>query len=187
MAACPVEISHYIQNVEKFLMETFGLSNLRSGHQVLRDENGWRQNEKMIDYIWIVLIDRFSVGAGGIFAIKFDELNFREFKNPEELVGGIFRINAAGECTNLYHENNQMPFHDRIMTSMRFDLFDANKGITLDGITYNMRIMCSNIDTTIKVSNPNTESWKNCEIELFAQGRALSLKSEKEELIALFK
>lgn len=49
------------QGIEKSLLEKVGLSELRSGIQIIRDEKGRRQDEKSIEYIWIVMMSRSLV------------------------------------------------------------------------------------------------------------------------------
>lgn len=172
---------------EQRLMEAVGLIAPRAGLQELRDHSGWRHDEKYVEYMWIISIDRFPVGLGGVFGIKLNEHKFRQFEHSEEHVTGIFRANAAGDITGLYTQREQLPFHDRVMDSMRFDLFNAtNKGIALDGIGYNVHVISTSIDTVIRVNNPTTKTWKIWETELFILARPLSFKSNNPELMNLF-
>ena len=58
------------RRIEISLATKLGLSNLKAGNIVIRDERGWRQNEKYIDHVWIVYIDRSFVGWCGIFPVR---------------------------------------------------------------------------------------------------------------------
>ncbi|MBL0740888.1 hypothetical protein [Chryseolinea lacunae] len=72
------------------LAQALGLHCFYIGGHVIRDERGWRQNEKSIDYAWLAIVDRFGSGVGGVFSMKFMNSDFREHKNPEQLVRGVF-------------------------------------------------------------------------------------------------
>lgn len=172
------------QNIEKSLAHKLGIPEISNGIQIIRNEKGWRENEKNIESIWIVLISRSFIGWGGIFSIKFNENNFREYLNPDELLQGIFLYDNTG-IKDLYTEilpNTQ----DKIVEIANFSLFDAGKGIPLGGISYNFHIITKNINASIKLNNPNVDDWKKWEEEIFDIGSKLSIKSNITELINLF-
>jgi len=152
----------YFRKLEKSLAENLGLSELKSGRQVIRNEKGWRENEKSIDYIWVVQIARSFISWGGLFSIKFNENKFRENSNNEELLQGIFICNQTG-IEQVYSRTLQDLTKD-IFGHFRFNLFESNNGITLDGVSYNVRVIAPNIDTLIRLNNPNTEDWKKCKL-----------------------
>ncbi|MCH5715353.1 hypothetical protein [Niabella hibiscisoli] len=66
------------------------------------------------------------------------------------------------------------------------DLFEANSGIALDGVEYNIRIIATNIDAYVHVSNPNTEKWKKWEAEIWAMGKRIAKDANDEQMIRLF-
>lgn len=172
------------QNIEKSLAYKLGIPEISNGIQIIRNEKGWRENEKNIESIWIVLISRSFIGWGGIFSIKFNENNFREYLNPDELLQGIFLYDSTG-IKDLYTEilpNTQ----DKIVEIANFSLFDVGKGIPLDGISYNFHIITNIINASIKLNNPNADDWKKWEEEIFEIGSKLSIKSNITELINLF-
>jgi len=172
------------QSIEKSLAHKLGLSEISNGIQIIRNEKGWRENEKNIESIWIVLVSRSFIGWGGIFSIKFNENNFREYLNPDELLQGVFLYDNTG-IKDLYTEI--LPnTPDKIVEIANFNLFDAGKGIALDGIFYNFHIITNNINASIKLNNPNTDDWKKWEEEIFDIGSKLSIKSNVTELINLF-
>ncbi|MBT31004.1 MAG: hypothetical protein CMO01_15200 [Thalassobius sp.] len=70
------------------------------------------------------------------------------------------------------------------MTS--YDLFDANRGITLDGIGYEYLIFAPNTEIRISLNNPNSKNWKTWEKEIFSLGSRLAKKSEITELKEIF-
>jgi hypothetical protein len=86
----------FFQKLEKSIATKLGLTELKSGIQIIRDNNGWRENEKSIRYIWIVTIARSFVGWGGLFTIQFNENKFRNHSNQQELLQGIFNSNNEG-------------------------------------------------------------------------------------------
>src|SRR5688572_21127321 len=86
----------HVKKLEKSIAAYLGLPKLISGGIVIRNEKGWRENEKSIEYIWIVKMALSFVGWGGLFAIKFNESKFREHLNKEELIQGVFISNDNG-------------------------------------------------------------------------------------------
>jgi hypothetical protein len=173
----------YFQMLEKSLATKLGLSELKSGIQIIRDINGWRENEKSIKYIWIVTIARSFVGWGGLFAIQFNENKFREHSNEKELVQGLF-IDKNG-VDKIYTKKSLDETSD-VPQLFRLNLFESNNGITLDGVGYKIRIIAPNIDTFIKVNNPNSEEWKRWESEIWAMGKKFAREANDQEMISLF-
>jgi len=55
-----------IERIEKQLAYKFGLEQLRRGGHVRRNEKGWGENEKEIEYVWILRISPSFVGWGGL-------------------------------------------------------------------------------------------------------------------------
>jgi hypothetical protein len=174
----------YFQKLEKWLADILGLSDLRSGEQVLRNERGWRVNEKHIDYIWIVQITRSFIGWGGIFSIKFAENKFGEHLNKEELKQGLFLSDQNG-VQKVYTRTSPDTTKD-IIDHFRFDLFEPDKGFNIDGVIYNIRISVANVNSFIRVNNPNTGAWGNWERKLLGLGKELAKESGNDELISLF-
>jgi hypothetical protein len=174
----------YFRKLEKSLADNLGLSELRSGGQVIRNEKGWRENEKSIDYIWVVQISRSFVGWGGLFSIKFNENRFREHSNIGELVQGIFICNQKG-IEQVYSRSLQDHTKD-IVGHFRFNLFEANNGITLDGVSYNVKVISPNVNTFIQLNNPNTEEWRKWEQEMWTLGKELANESDCQELVNLY-
>ncbi|MBT31005.1 MAG: hypothetical protein CMO01_15205 [Thalassobius sp.] len=80
------------QKVIVRLCSELGIPDLRSGKLTIRDEKDWRINEKEIDYCWLVNVSRSFIGWCWLFSLKFNESDFRDKKNPEELIQGIFRL-----------------------------------------------------------------------------------------------
>lgn len=174
----------FFQKLEKSLATKLGLTELKSGIQIIRDNNGWRENEKSIKYIWIVTITRSFVGWGGLFAIQFNENKFRDHSNQEELVQGIFISNHDG--VGQIYTNRSLDATSNVTQFFKLNLFEANNGITLDGVSYNVRIIAPNINTFIQLNNPNTEEWKKWETEIWAMGKKLASESNDKEMINLF-
>jgi hypothetical protein len=174
------------ENIEKMLREKLGLPELRTGTQVIRNEKGWRQDEKSIEYIWIVIMNRSFVGSGGLIAIKFTENNFRGQHHPNELLRAIFSVGPDNGIKEFYEERTSDTGSDSVMDNFHLDLFNANKGITLDGVSYTIHTISDNIDTIITVDNPNTSHWKNWETEIWRIGKSLAFNSQSKELTELF-
>jgi hypothetical protein len=176
----------YRESIEKLVLEKLGLSELKTGTQIIRDEKGWRQDEKLIEYIWIVLMSRSFVGWGGLIAIKFKANNFRGKHHPDELLRAIFSIGTDNGIKEFYEERTSGTGPDSVMDNFHLDLFNANKGITLDGVSYTIHTISDNIDTVITVNNPNTSNWKNWESEIWRIGKSLAFNSQSKELTELF-
>lgn len=173
-----------IERIEKQLATEFGLEQLRSGSHVIRNEKGWRENEKEIEYVWIVRMSRSFVGWGGLFSIRFNESKFQEHDNPNELVKGIFIDNKDG--IDKFYFDIVRDTTDNVAEILNFNLFEANKGIALDGVSYSVRIIARNIDTFIHLNNPNSGEWKEWEKMVWAMGRDLAERSGNNEMIQLF-
>jgi hypothetical protein len=168
------------------ISEKLGLSSFNSGLQIIRDENGWRENEKIIEYIWTVEIDKSFVGSMTLFSLKFEDNRFRNYENQEELVQGIFSFKPNGEIEENYIEVNSTDFRDSIKGINKFELFEIDNSITLDGISYNFQIKTQNKNTEITLHNPNSEFWKSWENEILKVGQTLAYNSEKQSFISFF-
>ena len=174
----------YFRQLEKSLAENLGLPELSNGRLVIRNSKGVRENEKSIEYIWVVQISRSFVGWGGLFSLKFSENSFREHSNKEELVQGVFVCNQLG--TEQFYTKTSSAITNDIIEYFQFNLFEANNGITLDGVSYNLRVIAPNIDTFICLNNPNTLAWSKWEQKIQALGKELANESGNQELINLF-
>lgn len=174
----------FFQKLEKSLAAKLGLTELKSGIQIIRDNNGWRENEKSIRYIWIVTIARSFVGWGGLFSIQFNENKFRDHSNQEELIQGIFILNNDG--VDQIYTDSSLKATFNVTQFFKLNLFEANKGITTDGVSYNLKIIAPNIDTFIQLNNPNTDEWKKWETEIWTMGKKLARESNDKEMINLF-
>lgn len=175
-----INSSEHFHQLEKSLAHKLGLAAFKSGPQVIRNERGWRENEISIDYIWMVTADHSYSGKGGIFAVKYNESIFREHVNPGGLVQGIFMY--KDEISQIYTE----PGTADVSGIFNFNLFECNKGITLDGVSYTIRISGHNIDTLISLNNPDTDSWRKWEAGIWALGNSMAVASGNKEMIDLF-
>lgn len=174
------------QTIKKSLAGKFGLDGLYSGGHTIRNEKGWRDNELETEYIWITRISRSFVGFGGLITIKFEESKFREIKNPEKLIQGIFLYDAKGIIKELYFEEQIHEINDPVKNINNLDLFSANDGITLDGVSYEYNVITRNIETHFSINNPDNEQWKKWEKEIWNLGNKLAQKSQNEEMKQLF-
>jgi hypothetical protein len=173
----------YFRKLEKSLAESLGFSELKSGVHVIRNDKGWRENEKSIDYIWVVQITRSFVGWGGLFSIKFNENKFREHTNKEELMQGVFICNQSG--IEQVHTKTLSDVKKDIIEHFQFNLFEANKGITLDGVSYMVRVIAPNVDSFIQLNNANTIQWRNWEQKIQKLAGELANESDNQNLIDL--
>ena len=90
----------FIQKIEKSLCEKLNIPTLKSGNITIRNEKNWRENEKEIDYCWLINISKSFVGWCWIFSIKFNETHFREKNNPEKIIQGIFTTDKNATIEN---------------------------------------------------------------------------------------
>ncbi len=174
----------YLQKLEETLAAKLGLPALKSGNIVIRDERDWRTNEKWIDFIWIVTISRSFVGFGGLFGVSFREHSFRDQHNPAEEVNGVFTSGQEG-IEQIFINNTTEASFD-IADFFKLNLIQANPGIALDGVVYEVRIIAPNIDSYIHVFNSNTPEWQAWEKDLWDLGRRFAKKSENYDMIRLF-
>lgn len=177
--------AEYFRYVEKTLAAELELDMLRPGGHVIRNEKGWRENEKHVDYIWMVYVSRHFVGKACLFSVKFAETQFREYVNKAMFVEGFF-IAASDNKEQLYTNTSDDTVFD-IRNFNRLDLFDANKGIALDGVGYEIRIIAPNIDTFIQVGNPNSKEWVEWENDILKLGRKFGQDAGHPGMIKLFK
>ena len=61
-------------------------------------------------------------------------------------------------------------------------MFDANLGITLDGVGYEYLIFASNTEIKMTLNNPNSESWKIWENEIWTISKKLARNSGIDDL-----
>jgi len=180
------ETTNLIHKVELELAKKLGLTDLRAGKATIRDERNWRTNEKWIEYSWLVQVSRSFIGWCWIFTIKFKENDYRDIKNPEEIVKGLFTINESGEISIFYSENQKESFDDKIKNIKSYDLFDINNEITLDGVSYDFLIYALNADIKFSIHNPRSESWKKWENEIWELGKQLTINGNLNELRSIF-
>lgn len=174
------------QAMKKSLAHKLGLEGPYSGGHTNRNEKGWRDNEIEVDYIWITKISRSFNGVGGLISLKFIENEFQGIKNPEKLIQGIFLCDAKANLRQLYFEEQTKEINDPVWKINDLELFTANNGITLDGVSYEYHVIARNIETQIFVNNPNGKQWKKWENEILGLGKRLAENSSNEELKQLF-
>jgi hypothetical protein len=175
------------RQIEKQLAKRFQLEDLRCGNQTIRNEKGLRENEIRIEYIWLIIFDRAFFEKGGILNIKYESSEFRGIENKEKLTKLIFTIDEQGKLESIFEEEETKNFSNLIPEFSKIDLFEANRGITLDGIFYQITLISNNIKTIIEVNNPNHKSWKNLEGKIWKMGIDLANKSNDDVLKNIFK
>ena len=122
-----------------------------------------------------------------ILNIKYVSNEFRGIKNKEKLTKLIFTIDEQGYIESIFEEDESENFSNLIPEFKEIDLFEANRGITLDGIGYKIKLISDNIKTSIEVNNPNHKSWKNLEKKIWEMGLKLANKSNDDKLRKIFK
>ena len=174
------------QKVIASLCSKLEIPDLRAGNITIRDERNWRTNEMYVEYSWLVNISQSFNGWCWLFSIKFDNTEFREFKNPERLIQGLFTIDNQGEINEFHMITKTNEFEDKIRNLTSYDMFDANHGITLDGVGYEYLIFAPNTEIKMTLNNPNSESWKIWENEIWTISRKLAQDSGIEEFNKIF-
>lgn len=164
----------------------FNIEYIHAGPVTVRNERGWRDNEKRIEYYWSVEISRSLAGWLSVFTIKFGESSYRDIQNKSELVHGIITLKQNGELDRIYYETYHGDTPDPIKEINNFDLFDAKTGITIGGIQYNFYIVVHGIESSISVSNPTNEKWKVAAKHVYGLGTELASRSGHEEWIEFF-
>lgn len=174
------------QKVIACLSSKLGIPDLKAGNITIRDGRNWRINEMFIEYCWLVNISQSFNGWYWLFSIKFNKTEFREFKNPEKLIQGLFTINSQGEIDEFHMITKTNEFVDKIRNLTSYDMFDASRGITLDGVGYEYLIFAQNTEIRMTLNNPNSESWQIWENEIWTISRKLAQNSGSEELNKIF-
>lgn len=174
------------QKVIASLCSKLGIPDLRAGNITIRDERNCRTNEMYIDYSWLVNISQSFKGWCWLFSIKFKKTEFRGSKNPEKLIQGLFTIDNQGEVNKFHMISKTNDFEDKIRNLTSYDLFDTNLGMTLDGIGYEYLIFSPKTEIRMTLDNPNSESWKIWENEIWTISRKLAQDSGIEELNEIF-
>ena len=99
----------------------------------------------------------------------------------------IFTIDEKGSLESIFDEDETEKFSNLIPDFKEVDLFEAIRGITLDGIIYQIKLISDNIKTSIEVNNPNHKSWKSLENKIWEMGIELANKSNDDKLKKVFK
>lgn len=165
--------SHY-EPVIRALRMKLGLPTLQAHNMVIRDERGWRINEKSIEYTWLVGIHHAFFKSLWLFSIKMAATPFRGIANPEQLLQGFIALRKDGTVEDHYVHQDLDNFDDPIRQQPTYDLFDANLGITIDGVHYDYLIFAPSTSIHMCLNNPNSQHWKQWEQELYTLGRRLT-------------
>jgi hypothetical protein len=150
------------------------LDYLHPSWTIIRNERGWRDNEKKIEYYWSIYISRSFIGWLTVFTIKFDETTFRDIHNKSELLHGIISLKPDGEVDQLYYETFDGDTIDEFKEISTCDLFDANNTITL-------------VESNIHLSNPDSKKWRAALDKVWELGASLASRSGNSEWIEFFK
>ena len=65
-------------------------------------------------------------------------------------------------------------------------MFDANRGVTLDGVGYEYLIFAPNTEIRMTLNNPNSKNWKIWENEIWTIGKKLAQDSKIDNLKEIF-
>ncbi|MBC8110311.1 MAG: hypothetical protein H7Y04_04550 [Verrucomicrobia bacterium] len=152
------------------------LTDLQVGNTIIRDKKGWRENEKIIQYNWIITISKSFVGQITLFSMKYKANIFRDTQNPEELIQGIFRFNEVQDC---YLESEKENFDDLINLTPSLNLFGSNNGF-IHGATYNIHIRAEGIESEIVINNPSAKPWTELITAINNIGSRLALNSKNK-------
>lgn len=175
------------QKVIASLCTKLGIPDLRAGNITIRDEQNWRTNEMSIEYSWLVNISHSFIGCCWLFSIKFDETNFREFQNTEKLIQGLFTVDKQGEIIENHIVTKTDDFEDKIRGLTSYEMFDANRGITLDGVGYEYIIFAQNTEIKMTLNNPNSKYWKVWENEVWSICKKIAQESQIDHFKKMFK
>ena len=173
----------WFKKVEEFLAQELRITKVMAGKQIIRGENGWPENEKLIEYAWIIEVSRSLVGWGYLFVIKFNENEFRGRVNPEELLMGIFTCDHDG--INQICFETTADITDNVASTFTPNLFQKNNG--WNGLSYNVRIIASNINSFMQINNCLSLELKEWEEEVLALGSHLAQQYAMEKMVELFK
>ncbi|WP_116789854.1 hypothetical protein [Flavobacterium psychrotrophum] len=148
---------------EATIAEKLGLPKLDSGVLTLRDARGFRENEKFMEYFWVIDISVSFTGWFTIFGLKFKQHAFRKYTNAEELITGLYYSMGSNEG---FHTETLVgdKIKDTISEHHNFNLTDpGNQHTAIAEVSYNLHICNPHLNTFISTRNPQSEDWKNWE------------------------
>ncbi|HLP14102.1 MAG TPA: hypothetical protein VK177_19375 [Flavobacteriales bacterium] len=177
-----LEHNQAIENVIRGILKVDGFG---YGGKVIRDDRGFRENEKFMEYFHQVNIT-MNAGSVTLFSAKFKESKFRTTLNLEELLTGIIALNTQNNLPLKHVESSSTDFNDPIREIPKFDLFEKDDSITLDGIHYELLIYASGAKTFIDFGNPHGPAWSDVEKRIWTLGRKLAVNSNIDFFKAFF-
>lgn len=183
-------IIHDIQwreNMEKAIAQRLNLASLASGTQIIRNEKGWRTNEKSVEYAWFSYINHQPKSYyAGLFSIKLKPSDFRGIINQEELVQGIFTFDANGNIIHFHFETNKNDFYDPIRASTCFDLFAHDIDNKSDYVVLNFNINTLGTHSAITTNGSGSFFANNFREEIFKMGKQFAANSNNESMMLFF-
>lgn len=165
---------------ESAIRKLLHLDSLRAGGTCIRNEKGWLDNERKIEYSWTICINHSFRGPLYLFAVKFGANTFRGSDNVEELLLGLMHLNTAEVADRSYTDSYLEDFTDPIKEIRLFQLFEGDSHFTLDGVSYTIHIKATNIESKLAFSNPQSEYWKAIETDVWKLARQLAQQSGNE-------
>ncbi|BDD12756.1 hypothetical protein FUAX_51880 (plasmid) [Fulvitalea axinellae] len=174
------------QKIIENLCSKLEIPDLKAGNLTIRDELGWRINEKRIGYSWLVNISNSFTDSCWLFSIQFNKSAFRKIQNPEQLIQGIFTVDGKGDIIKFHMMKKIDDMEDKVKSLTSYDMFDANLSVTLNGIIYKYLIFAPNTEIRMTLNNPHSKNWRIWENEIQAIGKKLSQDSDSETLKKIF-
>jgi hypothetical protein len=179
-----LKCDYYLETTIALLLN---IEDLHVGSHVIRNEKGWRDNERKIEYSWTVRIWNQILGEIVIFCVKFAANKFRDIDNPEELVQGLLNLDANQNIDNHYAERYLDGIYDEFHVQESFKLFECNPNIILDGTSYDLHIIAQNINSRISFYESDISEWKAIELIFKKIGKKLSEGSNNQVFIDFFR
>lgn len=172
-------------DIKKQIALKIGLSELDiAGITIIRDDRGFRINEKDIEYFWILSYNHLNgLDNYGLFTIKFKESNFREFKNPKEMIPGIFNLDND-KIDIIHFESSTLNFDDQIATKFNeLDFFYSENMIENEiPSIIKFLIESKNISANIESQYIKNKKWTDWNDEIIKVSKSISKKSKNSIL-----
>lgn len=172
-------------DIKKQIALKVGLTELdKAGITIIRDGRRFRINEKDIEYFWILIYSHVTGHDHyGLFTIKFNESTFREFKNPKEMIKGMFSLDVNG-IHNFYSEIEVLNFEDTIVNQFNKLDFVYSKDLIGNAVPSIVQfvIESKNISTQVHCQYIENKEWVNWNNEIIKFSKSISERSKNLKL-----
>ena len=135
------------------LTRLLGISELRTGRHILRDERGWRDDETWVTRLWHAKIMPSFDDWGLVGLAEFSESEFRGRHHPACMKAAVVTFEQGSDVPRV-SEWAELPSDPLRALVRAVDLMPEDQSRCLDGISYMLTIDGSELSTRLCLSNP---------------------------------